>query len=212
MERRADQQPYFAQPPSQPPKKKRTGWWIGGFGCLGVVVAFIVVAVAVGSGAGTSLTVSPDDNTPVGGHSAATAAKPAGLGDTIDVTDSNGGKLAVTLIKVVPGAKGADEFNAPDAGKQFVAVQLRIKNVGTSAWSDSPDNCVQLRDGSGQQFNADLDNVSVGQSFAGSASLTPGSSVLGVEVFQLPSGDKLGLFQFQTDSGMGPGIAQWTLA
>jgi uncharacterized protein DUF4352 len=142
---------------------------------------------------------------------AAKAAKPAAVGDSITVKGFDSEKVTVTLVKVFPNAHGSDEFNAPDAGKEFYAVQLRIVNDATAPWSDSPDNCVELKDASGQQFQMDVDTVTAGQSFAGSINLAKGDSVLGVEVFQIPKGDKVKSLQFTTDSGMGPGTAQWSL-
>lgn len=145
-------------------------------------------------------------------HSVAAAApvKPAGLSDAITVAGFSGEKLTVTLVKVFPGAKGADEFTTPDAGKQFYAVQLRIVNTGPKAYSDSPDNCAVLKDASGQQFQPDLSNVTAGQSF-GSVNIAPGDSVLGVVVFQVSAGDKPVKVQFTPDSGMADHTAQWNL-
>lgn len=159
---------------------------------------------------GSTVTTSAD-KTGAGGAPKATA-KPASVGDTITISGYNSEKIAVTLVKVVPNAKGADEFNQPDSGKVFVAVQLRIKDAASGTWSDSPDNCVVLRDASGQEFQPDFSTVTVGQGFSGSVNLASGSSVLGVEVFQVPKGDKPALLQFTTDSGMGPGTAQWSLS
>lgn len=142
--------------------------------------------------------------------SAPAAAKPAGLGDAIAVSGFNGEKLSVTLVKVFPDAKGADEFTNPAAGKVFYAAQLRIVNAGSKAYSDSPDNCATLKDASGQQFQSDLSDVTAGQSF-GSVNIAPGDSVLGVVVFQVPSGDKPVKLQFTPDSGMANSTAQWKL-
>lgn len=140
------------------------------------------------------------------------AAKPAAVGDTIAVSGFNGEKLNVALVKVFPDAKGADEFTNPDAGKSFYAVQLRITDAGKSAYSDSPDNSVTLKDASGQQFQPDLADVTAGQSFAGSVNIAPGDSVLGVVVFQVPNGDKPVKLQFTPDSGMADSTAQWNLS
>lgn len=161
----------------------------------------------------TTSTVSTTAQTSGAAASAASAsasAKPAGIGDTIAVSGFNGEKLTVTLVKVFPDAKGADEFTNPQAGKAFYAAQLRIANAGSKAYSDSPDNCATLKDASGQQFQPDLSDVTAGQSF-GSVNIAPGDSVLGVVVFQVPSGDKPVKLQFTPDSGMANSTAQWNL-
>jgi hypothetical protein len=154
----------------------------------------------------TAATVAPSTHA----ASSAAAMKPAGVGDTVRVSGFNGEKLSVQLVKVFPDAKGADEFTSPDSGKVFYAAQFRITNSGSKAYSDSPDNCVTLKDTSGQQFQSDLSNVTAGQSF-GSVNIAPGDSVLGIVVFQVPNGDKPVKVQFTPDSGMADSTAQWNL-
>lgn len=181
-------------------------------GVSAVVVLFAAAAVAGCGSVGSTVTTTANNASP--GKSAATqaAAKPAAVGDSITISGYNNEKITVTLVKVFPDAQGTDEFNTPDAGKEFYAVQLRITNDATAAWSDSPDNCVVLKDASGQQFQADLSTVTAGQAFSGSVNLAKGDDALGVEVFQVPKGDAMKSLQFTTDSGMGPGTAQWTLS
>lgn len=174
--------------------------------------AGLLLLAALAACKSTTSTVS---TTVVSGSAAASAAasapvKAAGLGDTITVSGFNGEKLTVTLVKVFPDAKGADEFTTPAAGKVFYAAQLRIVNAGAKAYSDSPDNSVVLKDASGQQFQSDLASVTAGQSF-GSVNIAAGDSVLGVVVFQVSSGDKPVKLQFTPDSGMADHTAQWNL-
>lgn len=174
--------------------------------------AGLLLLAALAACKSTTSTVS---TTVVSGSATASAAasapvKAAGLGDTITVSGFNGEKLTVTLVKVFPDAKGADEFTTPAAGKVFYAAQLRIVNAGAKAYSDSPDNSVVLKDASGQQFQSDLASVTAGQSF-GSVNIAAGDSVLGVVVFQVPSGDKPVKLQFTPDSGMADHTAQWNL-
>jgi hypothetical protein len=166
---------------------------------------------STGSSVNTTAASSAPSVTPVASSPSKPAAKPAQVGDSVGVTGFGGEKLTVQLVKVFPDAKGADEFTSPDSGKQFYAVQLRITNAGSKAYSDSPDNCVVLRDTSGQQFQSDLSNVTAGQSF-GSVNLAAGDSVLGVVVFQVPVGDKPVKVQFTPDSGMADSTAQWNLS
>lgn len=177
------------------------------------VIAAVSLTVLAGCKSTTStVSTTAENSTPASAAAApATSAKAAGIGDSITVTGFNKEKLTVTLVKVFPDAKGADEFTSPDAGKHFYAVQLRITNAGTAAYSDSPDNSAVVKDASGQQFQTDVSNVTAGQSF-GSVNLAPGDNVLGVVVFQIPNGDKLVKFQFTPDSGMGDNTAQWNLS
>lgn len=176
------------------------------------VAACLLLGAALAACKSTTSTVSTTAQTSGAAASAAVSAsvKPAALGDTIAVSGFNGEKLTVTLVKLFPDAKGADEFTNPAAGKVFYAAQLRITNTGSKAYSDSPDNCATLKDASGQQFQSDPSDVTAGQSF-GSVNIAPGDSVLGVVVFQVPSGDKPVKLQFTPDSGMADSTGQWNL-
>lgn len=183
---------------------------------LFVMSATGLAAVLTGcmSTTGSTVNTTAANTTPgaaVSASPAAAAAKPASIGDSVTVTGFKNEKLSVTLVRVFPNAKGADEFTSPDSGKQFYAVQFRISNTGSVAYSDSPDNCAVLRDASGQQFQTDLSDVTAGQSF-GSVNIAPGDSVLGVVVFQVPTTDKPLKVQFTPDSGMGDSTAQWNLS
>lgn len=171
----------------------------------------LLAALAACKSTTSTVNTTAQSSGPAVTMSASTAApKAAGLGGTIAVAGFGGEKLDVTLVRVFPDAKGADEFTTPAAGKVFYAAQLRIVNAGAKAYSDSPDNSVVLKDASGQQFQSDLASVTDGQSF-GSVNLAAGDSVLGVVVFQVPSGDKPVKLQFTPDSGMADHTAQWNL-
>lgn len=143
----------------------------------------------------------------------AAATKPAGLGDTIDVTDLQGAKLAVTLEKVDAKTTATDGFSTPDSGKQYYAAQFQIKNVGGTAWSDAVDNCAKVGDASGQQFQTDIvSSISSGAMFPDTVNLAAGGVSLGWVIFQVPTGDKVTQVQFTPDSGMGESTAQWSLS
>jgi len=143
---------------------------------------------------------------------AASSAAPAGLGATIDVTgDSAGEKLAVTLVKVIASAQGSDQFNTPPAGDVFFAAQFQIVNIGTVAYSDSPDNCVVAKDAAGQSFQTDVSTIAEGVGFNGTVNLAPGDKALGYEVFDAPKGDAVTQVQYTPDSGFSSDTAQWTI-
>jgi uncharacterized protein DUF4352 len=173
------------------------------------LAAALASCMSTGSTVNTTAANTPAASTAPA--SAAAAAKPAGIGDSVTVTGFDGAKLSITLVKVFPNAQGADEFTSPQSGKEFYAVQFRITNKGTAAYSDSPDNCAVLKDASGQQFQTDLSDVTAGQSF-GSVNIAPGDSVLGVIVFQVPKGDNPVKAQFTPNSGMADSTAQWNLS
>lgn len=94
-------------------------------------------------------------------EAAPTKAAPAKIGDTITLHGMDkGSQIAVTLVKWVDPAKGADEYTTPESGKRFVAAQVRIVNTGTGVYDDSPSNGVQIADTEGQRFSSDLNDVS----------------------------------------------------
>lgn len=235
----AGQQPQWAQQPEQPPQfagqptqpgqyadyrppqapKKNTGRKIAGFGCLGLVVVIAIVviaAVAAGTNNGTSVNTTAARNTDTAAaraSSAPAAGKPAGLGDTIDVTDASGDKLAVTLMKVDSNATATDGFSSPDAGDQYYAAQFQIKDVGGTAWSDAPSNCTAVKDGKGQTFQSTIvESISSGPLMADTANVAAGDSTLGWIVFEVPKGDAVATVQFTPDSGMAESTAQWSLS
>lgn len=209
----------YPQPQPQPPKKN-TGLKIAGFGCLGVVAVVVIVviaAVAVGSKNGTSVNTTAANTAAAkaaGGAAPATSAKQhaAGLGDTVDVTDESGDKLAVTLKKVDARAAATDGFSSPDSGDQYYAAQFEIKNVGSTAWSDAPSNCTVVKDGKGQTFQSTIiESISSGPMMADTANLAAGDSALGWIVFEVPKGDTVTTVQFTPLSGMSDDTAQWGL-
>jgi hypothetical protein len=176
-------------------------------------VLVLIPLVLLAAGCASTGTISTTPVTAGTGAAAASTApaKAAGLGDTVAIEGFNGEHIALTLVKVVTDAKGADEFTSPSAGKHFFAVQVRIVNTSKSVvYSDSPDNGMVAKDGAGQQFQTDVASITAGPGF-GSVKLAPGDTALGYEVFQVPTGDKVTKVQYTIDSGMGSGTAQWSL-
>jgi len=177
--------------------------------------AAAVVAGTVLSACGVpSATVN---NTPASTQSAKPAASAATktvavMGSTINLTgDASGEKMAVQLTKVIQRAHGADEFTTPDAGKRFMAVQLKLSDIGSAAYSDSPSNGATVTDSHGQSYQADIWDVARCTSFPASETISTGSFGLGCIVFQVPKQAKIVQFQFALDSGFASDTGQWKL-
>jgi Domain of unknown function (DUF4352) len=167
---------------------------------------------------GSSVNTSPA-NTPAAKSTAKSAAanapssKAAGLGDTIDVSDEAGNKLAVTLLKIDANTKDTDGYSTPPSGDAYYAAQVRIKNVGSAAWSDSPSNCMVVKDAKGQAFQTGIVlSISSGPLLPTAVTIAPGDSALGWIVFNVTKGDKVTQVQFTPLSGMGNDTAQWSLS
>lgn len=155
------------------------------------------------------VTSSPDGKTASPPKS---SAAPAKIGDTISLKGNERGlKIAVTVVRVSPSAMGKDEFNQPEKGQRFVAVQITLKNVGSIAYDHSPGNGAKLIDVEDQQYDAALTDVALGPSIGSDVKLGPGSTRKGYLVFSVPKKIKLAKFQFTLDSGLAPQSAEWLL-
>ena len=136
-----------------------------------------------------------------------TTAPPAGLGATINV-----GSVNVTLAKIYDPATGANQFETPDAGKRFVAVDFTITNVSSQPQSDDADIDTSVQGTDGQDYSVDFGDVAECTNFDGGEwKLTPGASVSGCVTFQLPTAVKVATVQFSPSAGFGGTTGQWTI-
>lgn len=100
----------------------------------------------------------------------------------------------------------------PALRQTWVAGQFEIKNTGSSAYSDSPNNCVQAADASGQRLSATfVSGISNGPIMTSDMKLTPGDKALGWIVFEVPAGTKVATVQFTPNSGMADQTGQWAI-
>jgi hypothetical protein len=205
-------QPQF--PPGYPPPGggPRKSWprrhkvltaILGLFGCFVVVV---VIAAVAGSGDHT-VTTGQAGSTP---SSAPAASSTARVGSVITLTgNSSGEKMAVTVTRTISHGQPADQFSTPDPGKRFYAVQFRLSDTGTAAYSDSPSNGAAVVDSTGQSYQSTLYGVAGCESFPGTENIAPGDKGLGCVVFEVPVTAKITKVQFTLDSGFGPQTGQW---
>lgn len=147
-------------------------------------------------------------NTRVGLVSQATDTGP--IGATLNVHDSSGNALAVTVTQVVDPATGVDQFNQPNPGDRFVAVEMTLSNQSAATISDDANGDTTVIGTDSQVYTADFDNVSECTNFGyGEFTLLAGSpSELGCVVFQLPNGVNVKQVQFSFDSAF-LDTAQW---
>ncbi len=197
-------QPPYAPPPRQRPRRPRKG--LGFLGCGGVAVIAVIVVVAVANSGGHTVQTSGGSSW---GDSRA-PAKTAGIGSAITLTGNDSGeKMDVTVTKVFSSASPADEFNQPSSGDRLYAVQFRLKDTGSAAYSDSPSNGAAVVDSAGQSYQSSLDSVAGCQSYGGTENIAPGATGLGCIVFEVPKSAKITQVQFTLDSGLGPDTGQW---
>ncbi|MGV9625430.1 DUF4352 domain-containing protein [Streptomyces sp. NPDC003487] len=157
-----------------------------------------------------SKTQTADEKTTSPEPSRETDAK---VGDTITLKGmSEGEQLDVTVKKFLDPAKGANEFNQPQAGKKWVAVQLQLDNTGSKAYSDSPANGAKVADADGQRFDSWFGEVAAGPAMASDLNLPAGEKALGWIVFEVPKTSKIVTIQYGMNSGFAEQTGQWKVS
>ena len=213
----------YSQPPGEPPRQayapsypyppRRRSWparhkiLAAGVGALGLLAAVSVLAALAGSGDHTvSTTGQPAAST----SPAATSHATARVGSAITLAGTTSGeKMTVTVTRVTRNARPASEFDVPDQGSRLYAVQFRLANTGSAAYSDSPSNGAVVTDAAGQSYQASVFAAAGCQPFPGTENIAAGQSGLGCVVFQVPARAVITAVQFTLDSGFGPQTGQW---
>lgn len=187
-----------------------------------LTAAAAVLALAGCSKSEPTVNTAPASNVPPAAGSTTAAApaktsttsaapKKAKLGDTVTIKTRNT-DLAVTLVKIVDPAKGADEFMNPAAGHHYVAVQIRIVNNGQAVYSDDPAVDVKAKNAAGETMSTAFTTTTAGADMPTSVDLTPGDTALGFVDFEVPDGQKITQVQYAVAMVGGDGVAQWTLS
>ena len=205
---------YGPQPQQAPPRRRkrhRVRNVILGAG--GLIVAIIVVAAIASAGSpGHTVTSGQAGTSPSASVSAAAkpAAAAAKVGSAIILAGNGSGEqMAVTVTKIYRHAQPASSFDDPDTGDRLVAVQFRLTDTGSAAYSDSPSNGAAVVDASGQSYQSSFNNAVNCPSFPGTENIAAGASGLGCIVFEVPQAAVITEVQFTLDSGMGPQTGQW---
>jgi len=174
---------------------------------IGAVAGTTSHTVTTGQAGSTPPAISPSSGTASAASSASSAAR---VGSTITLTGNGPGeKMAVSVTRVFRHAQPADEFSTPEPGDRFYAVQFRLADTGTAAYSDSPSNGAVVVDADGQSYESTLYDVAECHSFPASEIIAAGDKGLGCIVFEVLDGAKITKIQFTLDSGMGPQTGQW---
>jgi hypothetical protein len=205
----AQQPPWQGQQPQQgPPRRKRhLGRKI--FGAVGGIIigVIVIISIAVNSGGHTVATTGT-----AAGTTGGAAPKTAGIGSAITLAgDGSGEQMSVTVTKVIASAAENDGLGLAPAGDRLYAVQFRLRDTGSAAYSDAPSNGAAVVDSAGQSYQSGEETVTGCQSFGGTENIAPGSSGLGCVVFEVPEAARIVSVQFTLDSGMGPQTGQWNV-
>jgi hypothetical protein len=177
----------------QPPagyalKKKKRRWpWV-----VLVVVVLLVIGGALStpddegstatSGGGSGAPEQPVVQDPAGGDTPA-AADPSAGPLTLGGTDNTSG-FDVTLLQYVDQWQSTNQFESPDPGMRYIAVELTMVNTTSEAKSFSTLLGLEVIDSLGQRWSpafAGFDLPQLGGDVA------PGTNIRGWQVFEVPA-------------------------
>jgi hypothetical protein len=133
----------------------------------------------------------------------------AGVGDAITLAgQDSGSEMRVKVLQVIYPATPSDQYDSPSTGHVYGAVRIRLTNVGTVAYNDSPSNGAAIIDSKDQQYDSTYGGL---EPALHSLIIGAGDSRVGFISFEVPEGTKLRTFQFTLDSGFGPETGEWNL-
>jgi hypothetical protein len=135
----------------------------------------------------------------------------AALGSAITLDGITvGEQVTVTAVRVINSATSSDPLFAPPAGERYYAVQFSLDNTGSVTYAEDANFEATVIDSAGKSYTPDLfDTVSGCPAFTGTGTMSPGSSLTGCVVFDLPTVATAKEIQYVPDSGQGPQIGQW---
>jgi hypothetical protein len=137
------------------------------------------------------------------------APKPvAHIGDTLNLMRVGDQKIAVTLVRVIDPATVPAGWG--DAGKTYIATQLKIRNTGTSTIVGNSNSDVAVVGSDNQSYSADFATVTECKDFAyGWFLLAAGASTTGCVVFGLPQGITPVKVKYTPSSGISHDVGEW---
>jgi hypothetical protein len=139
----------------------------------------------------------------------------ANVGDAIALTGADDAgatgtlKLAVKVKKVIPTAVGRGAFENPRKGERFVAVRFVLKNIGATAYQDSPTFGAKVIDDSGHGYDPTVATVSAGRGFPRVVTLLHDQVGSGFIVFAVPRSARIVAVQYALNAGYATELGQW---
>jgi hypothetical protein len=121
-------------------------------------------------------------------------------------------KMAVTAVAVFSHPKAASYLDAADKGDRLYAVQFRLHNTGSTAYSDAPMLDATVVNAAGKSYKSTFADVAGCASFPASVNIAAGQSSLGCAVFEVPKNARITSVQFTLDAGLGPQTGQWKIS
>jgi hypothetical protein len=177
---------------------------------LVLAAGMAVLLTGCGSAAQTAKNPQPTGSAPPHVHRAK-VGDPIALTGADDVGGTGRLRLAVKVDKVVSPAVGKGAFETPRKGERFVAVRFVLKNIGKTAYDDSPTYGAKAIDASGRGYDPTVATVSAGPGFPRVVRLTRGKVKAGFIVFAVPKRAKVTAVQYALNAGLAEDVGEWRL-
>src|SRR6266849_6629636 len=196
------QQPYNYPPPMMqlpPPQKPDRGREIAGFVIAGIILIVVLVGVANSqSNNGASSTKTSSTNT------GSTSSQIAEVGQSITVDN-----VATTLVSV--NLLPADQYTLPKPGNEFIVVHVQLVNNSSSEVDYNPFD-FHVRSGSGNITDEVIPpSTYLANNELNSGKLSPGGTVEGDIIFQVPKNDHQAQLTWQPNIFSNAGDHPWNL-
>ena len=130
----------------------------------------------------------------------------AALGETLTLRGVDGEAVAVSVGGVADPAAGRVP---PNPGHRYVAIRIRMENVGIAGYHDTPTNGAYLIDDADHQHGADITDPVMPA--LGSPRLERARVETGFITFEIPEGVEPVRFLLTLNEGFGPETGEWAL-
>ncbi|MCO5994068.1 DUF4352 domain-containing protein [Actinoallomurus rhizosphaericola] len=175
------------------------------------LTAAVTAALLAGCGNAARTANNPQTATP----SPTPRVRQVTVGQTVTLSgaDDSGGagrlRLAVKVKQVLPTATGHGAFQKPRKGERFVAVRFVLKNVGDTAYDDSPTYGANVVDTAGRTYDPTVAAVTAGPGFPKVVRLRQGQAASGFMVFAVPKKAKVVAVAYALNAGFATDRAEW---
>jgi hypothetical protein len=128
---------------------------------------------------------------------------------TVILRGQTGERISVKPLRVLDPVE-VGEFNTPPEGFRYVGVEVRLRNLGQRAYTDSPGNGSRIVTGAGASLKNEI-LVDSNCNTDGSLTVPRGRSKVTCIAFQVPVGATPRFFKHTLNSGFGPDTGRWRL-
>ncbi|MDN3351663.1 DUF4352 domain-containing protein [Actinomadura sp. DC4] len=174
-----------------------------------LVLAAGMAALLTGCGTAAQTAKNPEPTTtPIHLHA-------ANVGEAITLTGVDDAgvtgtlTLAVKVKKVISTAVGRGTFEKPRKGERFVAVRFVFKNIGSTAYQDSPTFGAKVIDEAGHGYDPTVATVTAGRGFPRVVTLLHDQIGAGFIVFAVPRTARIVSVQYALNAGYATELGQW---